>query len=65
MKIVFYIEIIYYPYKIGKENNILEPYKVLRENNESDFIKYYTEVLNWTLTCEKFNYKYIYEPYLK
>lgn len=65
MKIVFYIGIIYYPYKIGKENNILEPYKVLRENNESDFIKYYTEALNWILTCEKFNYKYIYEPYLK
>lgn len=65
IKILLYVAIIYYPYKIGKENNVLEPYKILKENNESTFIKYYSETLNWILTCEKFNYKYIYEPYLK
>lgn len=60
LRLILLFTLIYYPYKIGKNNNLLEQYKIL-ENKEisNDFIRYYVEVLNWILVVEKINYNHI------
>ena len=48
----------YYPYKIGKDSNLLSHYKILekKENIQNTFINLYVESLNWVLVVEKINY---------
>lgn len=60
LRLILLFALIYYPYKIGKNNNLLGQYKIL-ENKEisNDFIRYYVEVLNWILVIEKINYNHI------
>ena len=38
VKVVLYATIIYYPYKIGKDNKVLEQYKIFQKNHDSKFI---------------------------
>lgn len=65
VKVSLYASIIYFPYSYGKENEVLKSYKLLEKTKDTNFGKKYNEVLNWILVCERFNYKYIYEPYMK
>lgn len=59
IRVVLLVILIYYPYKIGKDNNLLGNYKILenKENIQNNFVKLYIESLNWVLVVEKINYQ--------
>jgi phosphoglycerol transferase MdoB-like AlkP superfamily enzyme len=61
VKVVLYATIIYYPYKIGKDNKVLEQYKIFQKNHDSKFINFYVEAMNWILVVENFSYNKLYK----
>lgn len=58
LRVLLLFIFIYYPYKIGKDNNLLGNYKIFENNYylENGFKKYYLESLNWVFVVEKINY---------
>ncbi len=58
IRLLLILALVYYPYKIGKDSNLLSHYKILekKENIQNTFINLYVESLNWVLVVEKINY---------
>ena len=59
LKISLLYCLIYYPYHIGKNSNILKPYSVLH-TLKSEKSRQYIEFLYWLMVVEKYNYNHIY-----
>ena len=55
--------IIYYPYRISQDENILKSYAILN-SLDSKINKNYIYFLEWLMVVEKYNYNYIYK-YIK
>ena len=61
VKVLLYAVVVYYPYKIGKDNKVLEQYNVFEKQHDSKFINLYVEAMNWILVVENFSYNRLYK----
>ncbi len=59
VKLLIFAMLIYVPYSMGKNKNVLEPYTVL-ETFKGSIYKPYIDTLNWLLIVESVNYNGFY-----